>query len=166
MGVENILKREKEQLELLLPHLEEISGFHLLDGHIRDRIGIISFSIENIHYNLIVRLLNDRYGIQVRGGCSCAGTYGHYLFQLDKKTSGQITGKINQGDLSDKPGWVRFSLHPIMTNEEVLLFVKAIKEIIINIDNWKKDYVYDAASNDYFYLNHIREDMSPLFRFE
>ncbi|WHY84206.1 aminotransferase class V-fold PLP-dependent enzyme [Neobacillus novalis] len=166
MGVENILNREKEQLNLLLPHLEGIPGFHLLDGHLRDRLGIISFSIKDIHYNLIVRLLNDRFGFQVRGGCSCAGTYGHHLFHLNKEASKQITEKINLGDLSDKPGWVRFSLHPIMTNEEILLFVKAIKEIIINIDDWKKDYVYDKASNDYFYTNHIREDMSPLFRFE
>jgi selenocysteine lyase/cysteine desulfurase len=166
MGVENILKREKEQLKLLLYQLENISGLHILDGQIRDRIGIVSFYIENIHYNLIVRILNDRFGIQVRGGCSCAGTYGHYLYHIDKTSSKHITDKINQGDLSIKPGWVRFSLHPIMTNEEILLFVKAIKEIIINIDEWKKDYRYDVPSNDYFYINHIREDMAPFFRFE
>jgi len=166
MGVENIMKREKEQLKLLLSNLREISDVHILDGHLKDRLGIVSFYIDFIHYNLIVRLLNDRYGIQVRGGCSCAGTYGHYLYQIDQEASKQITEKINLGDLSNKPGWVRFSVHPIMTNAEILLFVKAIKEIIINIDKWKKDYVYDAASNDYFYIHHIREDMSPLFRFE
>ncbi|MCL6573759.1 MAG: aminotransferase class V-fold PLP-dependent enzyme [Bacillus sp. (in: Bacteria)] len=166
MGVENILKREKGQLQLLLSQLEDISGLHLLDGHIKERLGIVSFYIESIHYNLIVRLLNDRFGIQVRGGCSCAGTYGHYLFQMDKVTSKQITGKIDDGDLSDKPGWVRFSLHPIMTNEELLFFVRALKEIIINIDDWKKDYLYDKTSNDFFYINYRREDMSPLFRFE
>ncbi|MED3563719.1 aminotransferase class V-fold PLP-dependent enzyme, partial [Bacillus xiapuensis] len=78
MGVQNILKREKELLGILLPQLERIPTFHILDGHIQNRLGIISFYIENIHYNLIVRLLNDRFGFQVRGGCSCAGTYGHY----------------------------------------------------------------------------------------
>jgi len=166
MGVENIMKREKEQLKLLLSNLEEISDVHILNGHIKDRLGIVSFYTDFIHYNLLVRLLNDRYGIQVRGGCSCAGTYGHYLFQIDKEASKKITEKINLGDMSDKPGWVRFSVHPIMTNEEILLFVRAVKEIIKNIEEWKKDYVYDAASNDYFYINHIREDMSPLFRFE
>ncbi|MFK9092853.1 aminotransferase class V-fold PLP-dependent enzyme [Bacillus salipaludis] len=166
MGVENIMKRENQQLRLLLSNLERISGVHILNGQIKDRIGIVSFYIDNIHYNLIVRLLNDRFGIQVRGGCSCAGTYGHYLFQIDKEASKKITDKIDLGDLSDKPGWVRFSVHPIMTNEEILLFVSAVKEITINIDEWKKDYVYDSSSNDYFYIHHIREDMSPLFRFE
>ncbi|MEH7352074.1 aminotransferase class V-fold PLP-dependent enzyme, partial [Neobacillus drentensis] len=147
MGVENIMKREKEQLKLLLSNLEDISDVHILNGHIKDRLGIVSFYTDFIHYNLIVRLLNDRYGIQVRGGCSCAGTYGHYLFQIDKEASKKITEKINHGDMSDKPGWVRFSVHPIMTNEEILLFVRAVKDIINNIEDWKKDYVYDATSN-------------------
>jgi len=166
MGVDNILKREKEQLSILLPKLKEIPGLHLLADHKTDRLGIVSFYMEHIHYNLIVRLLNDKYGIQVRGGCSCAGTYGHYLLQIDKQSSMHIFEKVNKGDLSKKPGWVRFSLHPIMTNEEIMLFVNAISEITLNINVWKKDYRYDKASNDYFYVDHKRADMAPLFRFE
>ena len=166
MGINNILKREKEQLSLLFSHLEKLPEVHILAGNIKDRIGIVSFYIETIHYNLIVLLLNDRYGIQVRGGCSCAGTYGHYLLNIDKTTSKQITEKITHGDMSTKPGWVRFSIHPIMTDEEILTFIQAIREIIVNIDEWKKDYVYDPASNDYFYIHHLREDMSPFFRFK
>ncbi|MEH7237364.1 aminotransferase class V-fold PLP-dependent enzyme [Bacillus sp. JJ1562] len=166
MGIKNILKREKEQHSLLFSHLEKFPEVHILAGNIKDRIGIVSFYIETIHYNLIVRLLNDRYGIQVRGGCSCAGTYGHYLLNINKTTSKQISEKITHGDMSTKPGWVRFSIHPIMTDEEILTFIKAIREIIDNIDEWKKDYVYDPASNDYFYIHHLREDMSPFFRFK
>lgn len=166
MGINNILKREKEQLSLLFSHLEKFPEVHILARNIKDRIGIVSFYIETIHYNLIVRLLNDRYGIQVRGGCSCAGTYGHYLLNIDKTTSKQITEKITHGDMSAKPGWVRFSIHPIMTDEEILTFIQAIREIIENIDEWKKGYVYDPASNDYFYIHHLREDMSPFFRFK
>ncbi|WP_394233802.1 aminotransferase class V-fold PLP-dependent enzyme [Niallia oryzisoli] len=164
MGINNMLKREKEQLRLLFSQLEKLPEVHILAGNIKDRIGIVSFNIENLHYNLIVRLLNDRYGIQVRGGCSCAGTYGHYLLHIDQAASKQIVEKISHGDLSAKPGWVRFSLHPIMTDEEILIFTQAIKDIIANKDEWKKDYVYDPASNDYFYVHHNREDMSSFFR--
>ncbi|MGJ7912708.1 aminotransferase class V-fold PLP-dependent enzyme [Neobacillus sp. LXY-1] len=166
MGIENIVKREKQQISILLPMLKTIPGLHLLEENQTKRLGIVSFYVDNIHYNLIVRLLNDRFGFQVRGGCSCAGTYGHYLFHIDKNKSKQITDQIDQGDFSTKPGWVRFSLHPIMTNEEILLFVQAIKEIVENIEEWKKDYRYDAKSNDYFYIHFKREDMSPLFRME
>ncbi|MDR4948172.1 aminotransferase class V-fold PLP-dependent enzyme [Neobacillus cucumis] len=165
MGITNILNREKELLNLLFTHLEKLPEARILAGESKDRIGIVSFHIENIHYNLIVRLLNDRYGIQVRGGCSCAGTYGHYLLNIDKTTSKQIAEKLNHGDMSVKPGWVRFSVHPLMTNKEILTFVHALKEIIEHIDEWKKDYVYDPVSNDYFYIHHLREDMSPFFRF-
>ncbi|MEH7381188.1 aminotransferase class V-fold PLP-dependent enzyme [Bacillus sp. JJ1533] len=166
MGITNILNREKELLSLLFYHLEKFPEVHILAGNIKDRIGIVSFYIESIHYNLIVRLLNDKYGIQVRGGCSCAGTYGHYLLNINKSTSKQISEKIAHGDMSAKPGWVRFSIHPIMTDEEILSFIHAIREIIENIDEWKKDYVYDPVSNDYFYIHHHREDMSPFFRFK
>jgi selenocysteine lyase/cysteine desulfurase len=163
MGIEQILAREREQLELLLSGLGNIPNLHVLESHQRNRIGIVSFTITDIHYNLIVRLLNDRYGFQVRGGCSCAGTYGHYLLEIDKNKSKQIAEQIDQGDLSTKPGWVRFSLHPIMTNAEILLFVEAMKEITRNIEEWKKDYIYDPVSNDYFYNQHIRKDMAPFF---
>ncbi|PLS02753.1 aminotransferase class V-fold PLP-dependent enzyme [Neobacillus cucumis] len=166
MGIDNILKREKEQLRLLFSELDHLPEVKILAGNIKDRMGIVSFYIEKIHYNLIVRLLNDRYGIQVRGGCSCAGTYGHYLLNIDKTTSHYITDEITHGNMSSKPGWVRFSVHPIMTNEEILIFTHALREIIENIDEWKKDYVYDSASNDYFYIHHLREDMSPFFRFK
>jgi selenocysteine lyase/cysteine desulfurase len=163
MGVTNILKREKELLNILLSGLEKIPNLKILGNQIKDRLGIVSFQMEEIPYNLLVRLLNDRYGFQVRGGCSCAGTYGHYLLEIDQQTSMEIMEKVNQGDLSEKPGWVRFSIHPIMKNQEILEFVRAIKEISDNFAEWKKDYVYDSISNDYFYIHQVREDLSPMF---
>jgi selenocysteine lyase/cysteine desulfurase len=112
MGVENICTREEELVKIAFYEMKKIPGLHLLAGNIEERLGAISFYIENIHYNLIVKLLNDRYGVQVRGGCSCAGTYGHFLLYVDPIRSKKITDKINTGDLSDKPGWVRMSVHP------------------------------------------------------
>ncbi|MFA5805091.1 MAG: aminotransferase class V-fold PLP-dependent enzyme [Melioribacteraceae bacterium] len=152
MGVQNILKREHELLKIAFNYLEQIPSLHILAQEIKDRLGIISFYVEDIHYNLMVRLLNDRYGIQVRGGCSCAGTYGHYLLHVDPTRSKRITDKINHGDLSEKPGWVRLSLHPTMTNEELSYILNAIEEIIFNINKWSKDYTYSSKTNEY---NHI-----------
>ena len=97
----------------------------------------------------MVRILNDRYGIQVRGGCSCAGTYGHYLLHVDPTRSKRITDKINHGDLSEKPGWVRLSLHPTMTNNELEIVLTGIEEAIKNIEIWSKDYCYSPKTNEY-----------------
>src|SRR5690606_149064 len=96
----------------------------------------ISFYIEGLHFNLGVKLLNDVYGIQTRGGCSCAGTYGHYLLHVDYETSHKLTDKITAGDLIEKPGWIRMSLHPTTTDEEVRYVCESIAELASNFQKW------------------------------
>ncbi len=149
MGTENILKREHELLEIAITRLGNIPSLHMLAQEHKERLGVISFYVEDIHYNLMVKLLNDRFGIQVRGGCSCAGTYGHYLLHVDPTRSKRITDKINHGDLSEKPGWVRLSLHPTMTDVELDIVLTAIEDIIKNISEWSKDYSYSPKTNEY-----------------
>lgn len=153
MGIENMEMREKELVKIAFKELRKIPGLHILAGNIEDRLGAISFYIEDIHYNIIVKLLNDRFGVQVRGGCSCAGTYGHYLLHVDPSRSKTITAKINTGDLSDKPGWVRMSIHPTMTNDELYLVINAISEVVKNINSWEKDYNYDITKNEFFHIS-------------
>ncbi len=155
MGVKNILAREEELLELTYKEFDTIPEIHLLANNIRKRLGVLSFYFEDIHYNLVVKLLNDKYGIQVRGGCSCAGTYGHYLLHVDPTRSKRITEKINQGDLSEKPGWVRLSLHPTMTNDELLYITSAIKDIAKHGKEWSKDYDYSPKTNEFRHKNDI-----------
>ncbi|MFC2128996.1 aminotransferase class V-fold PLP-dependent enzyme [Bacteroidota bacterium] len=158
MLVDNIKKREKELLKLVFNGLKEIPGLHILADNVEDRLGILSFYVDNIHFNLIVKLLNDRFGIQTRGGCSCAGTYGHFLLHVDKKTSKKITDKIDHGDLSNKPGWVRISIHPVTLNSEIHLIISAIKEIVKNIDEYSKDYLYSIETNEFNHKNFVVED--------
>ena len=145
MGVENILKREHELLEILWNKLENIPNLHILAPQHKERLAIISFYIEEMHYNLGVRLLNDKFGIQSRGGCSCAGTYGHYLLNVDQETSRKITDLINQGDFTNKPGWIRVSLHPTMTNEEVSFIGDAIQALAKNFKEWGKGYEFSPC---------------------
>ena len=83
MGTSRIEERDHELLAVLLAELRTVPRLHILADHLESRLAIVSFYVEDMHYNLLVRLLNDRFGIQVRGGCSCAGTYGHYLLHVD-----------------------------------------------------------------------------------
>ncbi|MCB0383055.1 MAG: aminotransferase class V-fold PLP-dependent enzyme, partial [Psychroserpens sp.] len=119
MGVEHILKREHELTSIIFNELSGIDNVNILAGQHQDRLGVISFYIDDLHYNLGVKLLNDRFGIQTRGGCSCAGTYGHFLLHVDQKTSHELTNEISIGDLVRKPGWIRMSIHPTTTNAEM-----------------------------------------------
>ncbi len=152
MKVENILKREHEILNILWDELPKIQKLHILADNIKDRLGAISFYIEDLHYNLAVKLLNDKFGIQVRGGCSCAGTYGHYLLNILPPQSEEITNKINSGDLSYKPGWVRLSIHPTMTDEEIYFIIESIKTLVNNYQEWSKYYEYNNQTNEFDYL--------------
>jgi len=136
-------------LEIAFPLLKRVKGVHILADNLQERLGILSFYVDNIHFNMVVKLLNDRFGIQVRGGCACAGTYGHYLLEVSYEKSKAITDMINAGDLSEKPGWIRWSLHPTMTNQEVYDFVDAMQQIVTNIEVWSKDYVYNCKTNEY-----------------
>ncbi|HKB84625.1 MAG TPA: aminotransferase class V-fold PLP-dependent enzyme [Ignavibacteriaceae bacterium] len=153
MGVDNIREREEELIGLTLAELRKVKSLHILADNIEHRLGAISFYVDGIHYNLIVKLLNDRFGVQVRGGCSCAGTYGHYLLHVSPDQSRKITEKINEGDFSDKPGWVRLSVHPTMTNNEIYYITDAIKQIVNNIDDWKKDYTYSSHNNEFYHVS-------------
>lgn len=149
MGTQNIRAREEELLEMAFPALERIPKLHVLAPNLHDRLGILSFYFEHVHFNLVVRLLNDRFGIQVRGGCSCAGTYGHFLLHVDPNRSRSITDKIDSGDLSDKPGWVRLSLHPTLTNNELTYILDAIAQVGEHAAEWVKDYTYCRHSNEF-----------------
>lgn len=149
MGTENIHQREKYLTGLAFSRLKKIKGLHILAENITERLGIFSFYFDNIHHNLVTRILNDRFGIQTRGGCSCAGTYGHYLLNVDFMMSKEITDRIDAGDLSLKPGWVRLSLHPTMTDDELNFILNAIEEVAGNEACWKKDYIYDSHTNEF-----------------
>ena len=142
MGVNNILAREHEILEQLLPAFQSIDNLHLLASHFTDRLGVISFNIDGLPYNLGVKLLNDRFGIQTRGGCSCAGTYGHILLGVNREKSKQIVQEIEQGDTSHKPGWIRLSIHPTTSDAEVAYIINAVKELAENHQDWQKDYIF------------------------
>jgi len=149
MGVENILKREHEINEIVFSKLLNIPNLHILAEQHTDRLGIFSFYIDKVHFNLIVKLLNDRFGIQSRGGCSCAGTYGHFLLNVDKQLSKSIEEKISGGCLTERPGWIRMSIHPTITNDEITYVCECIIAVAKNYQEWAKDYHYDVDKNDY-----------------
>ena len=151
MGTKQMAEREKEIVPYAIKGLKKIEGIKILADNIPERIGSISFYHEKIHFNFIVKLLSDRFGIQVRGGCACAGTYGHYMLHVTKENSHDIAKLINSGDLSKKPGWVRWSVHPTTRDTEVDYFVKAVSEIVNNYDEWIKDYNYNKTNNEFFH---------------
>ena len=152
MGVDNIQLREKELLDIIWSSLEEIPNLHILAGEHKERLGIFSFYIDNLHYNLGVKMLNDRFGIQTRGGCSCASTYGHYLLNVNREYSKKVTDMIDIGNYSIKPGWIRLSIHPTHTNDEIKFMMSAVKQLVESHQYWKSDYNIDLISGNIKHL--------------
>lgn len=149
MGVENIHKREEQINQLIFKELKSIENLVLLAQKHEDRLGIFSFYIDGLHYNLGVKILNDRFGIQTRGGCSCAGTYGHFLLHVDQQESSSLIKKIDEGCLIERPGWIRMSIHPTTTNEEVKVICESIRSLAKNYKIWEKEYNYNSVTNEF-----------------
>lgn len=149
MGIDNILKREHEIVEYIFSELGNVPNIKILAAQHQNRLGVISFYIDDLHFNLGVKILNDRFGIQTRGGCSCAGTYGHFLLNVNEETSHNLVCQIDSGDLIQKPGWIRMSIHPTTTNAEIEFVCKSIKELAKNHQEWAKDYEYNKNSNEF-----------------
>jgi selenocysteine lyase/cysteine desulfurase len=162
MGVENILKREEEMLQVIFYRLSKMKNVEILERSIKKRLGIISFIVSGAQYNLFVKMLNDRFGIQTRGGCSCAGTYGHKLLHIDEIRSYEILSQIHAGNLLCKPGWIRLSIHPTMTNEEIDFIMDAIELTASHYQKWMENYTYDPQSNEYSFKGMAATEQSRI----
>ncbi|WP_462155457.1 aminotransferase class V-fold PLP-dependent enzyme [Pseudoalteromonas piscicida] len=132
MGVKNILAREKELRFLLAQQLREISGLHIVEDQPVEKLGIISFFVNNLDHNDIAEELDNQFAIQVRGGISCAGYYAHHIFKKEFE-------KLGCGVKSATPaGWVRISLHPTMTTAEINEIGTAVKAVVEQLKSNKK----------------------------
>jgi len=153
MGIQNILDREHEIVDYVFGELGAVENITILAGQHHNRLGVISFYINDLHFNLGVKLLNDKFGIQTRGGCSCAGTYGHFLLHVDQELSHSLTEKITLGDLIQKPGWIRMSIHPTTTNAEIQFVCESIVALAQSHKEWAEDYEYNKSSNEFSHKN-------------
>jgi selenocysteine lyase/cysteine desulfurase len=162
MGVANILRREEELIDYIFSTLGGVENINILAPQHTNRLGVISFYITGLHFNLGVKLLNDRFGIQTRGGCSCAGTYGHFLLHVDQEQSNYLTDKISLGDLIQKPGWIRMSVHPTITNAEIQYVCDSIKLLAENHTAWAEDYKYNNRTNEFIHSHDNSETLNTM----
>ncbi len=116
-----------------------------------ERLSIVSFTVRRpggryLHHNFVVALLNDLFGIQSRGGCSCAGPYGHRLLGIDLEKSHEFEREIAHGCEGIKPGWVRVNFNYFVSDEVFQYVVQAVAMVADH--GWKlvPQYRFDVAS--------------------
>ncbi len=104
---------------------------HVLGNLEAERLSIVSFAIRRdgryLHHNLVVAILNDLFGIQSRGGCSCAGPYGHRLLGIGAEQSREFESEILRGCEGIKPGWVRVNFNYFISDATLDYIVAAIE---------------------------------------
>jgi selenocysteine lyase/cysteine desulfurase len=126
IGTERIERIEQDYLSRALKAWMGHPGMWILGVTEARRLGVLSVIFRDLHHNLAASLLNDLFGIQVRGGCMCAGPYGHLLLHIEKEHSAAIRCRLNEGHIGEKPGWVRISLAPTVSEEEFQVLLEAV----------------------------------------
>ena len=128
------------------------------------RLSIVSFLIRHgdryLHHNFVVALLNDLFGIQARGGSSCAGPYGHRLLGIDPDRSSRFKNAINSGCEGIKPGWIRLNFNYFIPEEVFSFLVDAI-HFIAN-DGWKLLSLYEFEPETGRWFHRKRRRTAPL----
>ncbi|MEP4146965.1 MAG: aminotransferase class V-fold PLP-dependent enzyme [Halioglobus sp.] len=131
VGTAEIERREHSFVERAIARFKEVPNIEILGGHTAPRLSIMSLRFrhgqKDLHYGFVVSLLNDLFGIQVRGGCSCAGPYGHSLLGMDMDYSRAIEAEIQNGAMVLRPGWVRLNFNYFIDEQEFEYLLRAIE---------------------------------------
>ena len=130
VGWQTIRARESDFIRRAIASWSANPAIEILGNRDAWRLSIVSFVVrhrgEYLHHNFIVALLNDLFGIQARGGCSCAGPYGHRLLGIDLATSKELEREIVRGCEGIKPGWVRVNFNYFLSEAQFQFLLDAI----------------------------------------
>ena len=140
VGPERIFRIEQDYLSRALRAWEGKPGLFILGNTRTRRLGVLSVIFRDLHHNLAATLLNDMFGIQVWAGCMCAGPYGHLLLQIDEEHSKEIRHRLDEGHIGEKPGWVRISFSPTVTEEEFQVLLEGVEYLRLHGKEHVDDY--------------------------
>jgi selenocysteine lyase/cysteine desulfurase len=170
VGVETIREREEHFLRRAVQAWQQEPAIEILGNLDADRLSIVSFVVRApgeqrrfLHHNFVVAVLNDLFGIQSRGGCSCAGPYGHYLLGIDIDRSHELEREIGHGCEGIKPGWVRVNFNYFISEAVFEYVVEAVR--LVAREGWRLlgDYRFDPATGRW---HHRQGPVEPPLRLD
>lgn len=158
VGVPAIHATEEKFLSRAIQAWGAESRIELLGNLKSERLSILSFVLRApsgklLHHNFVVALLNDLFGIQARGGCSCAGPYGHRLLGIDIDKSHEIEEEVNLGCEGIKPGWIRINFNYFFSDAVVDYIISAVRFIAQRGHLFLIDYTFDPDSGIWHHRN-------------
>lgn len=140
VGSEAIMAQDTSLVGRALERWRDVPGLTILARDNAQRLPIFSFLVNRadgtrVHHHLVTRLLSDLFGIQARGGCACAGPYGHRLLGLDETAAGAVRQAILQGDEMARPGWTRLNLSYLMEDATVEFILDSVADLAERLHN-------------------------------
>ena len=131
VGVDEIERLEGSFIKRAIQRFDACPNLEIVGNPSIPRLAIMALrfkhGVKDLHYGFVVSLLNDLFGIQVRGGCSCAGPYGHSLLKMDMPYSRAIESEIKQGNMLLRPGWVRLNFNYFIDENEFEYLLRAVE---------------------------------------
>jgi selenocysteine lyase/cysteine desulfurase len=151
VGTEVIRAHEDDYVRRAIQAWSAVPSIEVLGNTEAERLSIVSFVVRRpdgryLHHNAVVALLNDLFGIQARGGCSCAGPYGHALLGIDVERSAHYDREIAHGCEGIKPGWVRVNVNYFVAEEVFSFVVRAVAFVASHGHLFLPDYRFDPAT--------------------
>lgn len=119
------------------------------------RLPIFSLRIRDgqggyLHQQLVTRMLSDRFGIQARGGCACAGPYVHRLLDISEAESARLRAAILAGDEMEKPGFTRLNFSVLLCPEKVAYILESVAALASDATSFEQGYAFDPARAIFF----------------
>ncbi len=151
VGTDVIRAHEDDFLSRAVDAWSSVPGIEILGNLSSPRLSIVSFVVRRpdgryLHHNAVVALLNDLFGIQARGGCSCAGPYGHTLLGIDVERSHAFEREIQHGCEGIKPGWVRINFNYFISEPVFAFLVEAVAFVATHGHLFLPDYDFDPTT--------------------
>src|SRR5207248_1444717 len=158
VGVPTIRAAEEALLRRAVTAWSTEPAIEILGNLAAERLSIVSFVVRHpggryLHHNFVVALLNDLFGIQSRGGCSCAGPYGHRLLGIDIERSHAFEREITHGCEGIKPGWVRVNFTYFLDEQVADYIIDAVLFVARHGARFLADYTFDEHDGLWHHRN-------------
>ena len=150
IGSDYISKRDHELGARVFAAWRNNPDIQILAEERTNRLPIFSFLIRDgnggyIHHELFTKMLSDITGVQVRGGCVCAGPYGHRLLGVERPQSEIIRKAILAGNGIEKPGWVRLNFSYLMDDKTAAYIVDSVDALASKASEVLHHYDHEDA---------------------
>lgn len=127
-----------------------VDGLELLGNLEARRLPVFSFRVRArdggyLHPQFVTRFLSDRYGIQARGGCACAGPYALRLLGIGRSEWRELRDDISAGNEIRKPGFTRLNFSVLLGEEKVDHIIRSVIDLAGSAEAFRPLYREDRG---------------------